>query len=243
MPFYPSLGIAAGSLDAARGPCFELTKLPRKQPPKPRSRRHSLAQRVALGKVRKRTTSPVGATPARRGRKPADRGARPEQRRRTRWLSRGWLARVPVVTIIFFLFVALFSPGLKQPDGFCLFNGRNLAQGFQDILGNTAINMNDGDRLAWFGLLGTSVVGGLAAEGKIRDVDLVLAENRAHLADDAGNVAIAQEDQIAFQRRLDVDIVDRQQARVIAMQDGTLHAMFLCAGFQQDGEHAARATG
>jgi len=37
MPFYPSLATAGGSFDvarrsfdAARGPCFELTKLPRK---------------------------------------------------------------------------------------------------------------------------------------------------------------------------------------------------------------------
>ena len=59
-----------------------------------------------------------------------------------------------------------------------------------------------------------------AAEGEVGDVDALLAEDGADLADDAGDVEVAADEQIAFERRFDVDAVELEQARLLAVNHG-----------------------
>src|SRR5579863_144238 len=47
-----------------------------------------------------------------------------------------------------------------------------------------------------------------AAKGKVGDVDTLLAEDCADFADDAGDVEVATDEEIAFERRFDVDAVE-----------------------------------
>ncbi len=65
-------------------------------------------------------------------------------------------------------------------------------------------------------------VGSAAAQGKIRDIDFVCAENGADLPDDAGHIAVAQVNQVAFERSLDVNAIDVEQAWRPFMKHGAL---------------------
>ena len=51
--------------------------------------------------------------------------------------------------------------------------------------------------------------GAFAAEGEVGYVDALLTEDGADFADDAGDVEVAANEQIAFERGLDVDGVER----------------------------------
>src|ERR1039458_2873119 len=53
-----------------------------------------------------------------------------------------------------------------------------------------------------------------AAQGEVRDVDAVLAEHRAHVADHAGHVLVLHDDQEARERGLAIDAVHLQEARL-----------------------------
>ncbi len=79
---------------------------------------------------------------------------------------------------------------------------------------NRRIDLHDGEGLDGLG------AGAFAAEGEVGDVDAVLAEDGADFADDAGDVEVAADQQVAFQRRLDVDGVELEQARLLAVNDG-----------------------
>ena len=83
---------------------------------------------------------------------------------------------------------------------------------------------------------------GLAAQGKVGDVDLMVAENRAYTPDHARHVAIAQINDAAFQRRLNVNLIHRQQPRRVAMQHRALHQHLLRAGLDHHREHVAGAA-
>ena len=58
-----------------------------------------------------------------------------------------------------------------------------------------------------------------AAEGEVRDVDVVLAEDGSDAADDTGDVFVADGDEGALERRFDVDAVEVQQAGRVAVED------------------------
>ncbi len=59
-----------------------------------------------------------------------------------------------------------------------------------------------------------------AAQGEVGDVDLVLAEDGADAADDAGDVVVADGDEGAGERGFDVDAVVGEQAGRGAVEDG-----------------------
>ena len=58
------------------------------------------------------------------------------------------------------------------------------------------------------------------AEGEVRDVDAVLAEDGADAADNARDVLVADDDEGAGELGFDVDAVVVEQARRVAVQDG-----------------------
>jgi hypothetical protein len=62
--------------------------------------------------------------------------------------------------------------------------------------------------------------GAFAAQREVGDVDALLAEDGADAADDAGHVEVAADQQVAFERGLDVDAVELEQARLLAVNDG-----------------------
>ena len=51
----------------------------------------------------------------------------------------------------------------------------------------------------------------------------LFAQNRAHFADHARDIAVAQVNQIAFERRLHVDAIDVQQPRRSPVQNRAFH--------------------
>ena len=63
------------------------------------------------------------------------------------------------------------------------------------------------------------IASAFAAEGEVGDVDALFAEDGSDLSDHAGNVEVAADKQIAFERRFDVDAVELKQARLFAMND------------------------
>ena len=84
--------------------------------------------------------------------------------------------------------------------------------------------------------------GAFAAEGEVGDVDAVLAEDGADFADDAGDVEVAADEQVAFERRFDVDGVELEEARLLAVNDSGAGAAGACGRVQFDGEDAGRAA-
>ena len=80
------------------------------------------------------------------------------------------------------------------------------------------------------------------AEREVGDVDLVAAQHRADVPDDAGHVLVPHVDQVARQRRLAVDAVHLQQAG-LAQHDRALHGGDAGVGlqFQPDRVHVAGA--
>src|SRR5581483_1213897 len=85
-------------------------------------------------------------------------------------------------------------------------------------------------------------IGGTAAEGKIRDIDFVRAKNGADLPDDARDIAVAQVNEIALERRLDVNAVDIEQTRRAFMKHRACHKMLFAAGTQKQRQHASGAS-
>ena len=61
-------------------------------------------------------------------------------------------------------------------------------------------------------------------------------------ADDARHVEVAADQQVAFERRFDVDAVELQQARLLAVNHGGAGVAFALRRVQLDGEHGGRAA-
>src|SRR5438552_10142503 len=86
----------------------------------------------------------------------------------------------------------------------------------------------------------------VAAEREACDIDSALAQNRSHAADDAGHVLIADEENGAAQGRLDVHVVDAQDAERPLQAHHAEHRIRARFGPQGDAERirergAARA--
>ena len=81
-----------------------------------------------------------------------------------------------------------------------------------------------------------------AAECEAADIDLVPAENRADLADDAGLVLVADDEQRAraFERRLDVDAVQLSQPRTVALEHGPFNPPFASGRLQLHRQHVGK---
>src|ERR1700730_17007772 len=70
----------------------------------------------------------------------------------------------------------------------------------------------------------------------------MVAENRAEFADDAGDVTVADIDQVALKRSFNVDAVHLQQTRSAPPQHSTLHQMLFARTLEENGNHTAGAT-
>src|ERR1039458_8875484 len=110
----------------------------------------------------------------------------------------------------------------------CL-DGIDLPYILQDGLVDFAIYLDHGDSLAR--LLRVST----AARWEVGDVHFVLPEDRSPPPDYAGYVAIPQVNDVALQRRLNIDFIDAQQARRPAVQYGPNHRALLLSGLQAHG--------
>ena len=99
-------------------------------------------------------------------------------------------------------------------DEFGFEQGFDGHKGVENCAGNWRVHLHDGEGLDGLG------AGAFAAEGEVGDVDAVLAEDGSDFADDARNVEVAADQQIAFERRFDVDAVELKQARLLAVNDG-----------------------
>ncbi len=64
----------------------------------------------------------------------------------------------------------------------------------------------------------------------------------ADFADDAGDVEVAADEQISFERRFDVDAVELEQAGLLAVNDGGDGVALPDARMQLDGEHGGCAA-
>lgn len=104
-------------------------------------------------------------------------------------------------------------------------DGFNFAQGFDGGVGGGGsgdIDLDDGERLPLGDTLRVDADGvGGAAECEVGDVEAVFAEDGAYAADDAGYVVIANGDEGAVERGLDVDAVVAQEAWRCSMEDGS----------------------
>lgn len=100
---------------------------------------------------------------------------------------------------------------VRQLDRSSLDQRLDGAQSLQHLARYRRIHLYHGQRLHRFGSAA------LAAQGKVGDVDAVLAEDGTDLADDAGHVEVAADEEIALKRSLDVDTIKLQQARLLAM--------------------------
>ncbi len=89
----------------------------------------------------------------------------------------------------------------------------NGAQQGQDVFGDFAVQANDSQR---FG----AQDGFAAAHGKGGDVHAFFAEQGAHLADDAGDVAVFDEQEGSFERGFDVDSIDAQKSGRASIENG-----------------------
>ena len=75
---------------------------------------------------------------------------------------------------------------------------------------------------------------GAAAEREGGDVEPVPAQDRADLADDARLIAVADDDEGAIQRRLDLDTVEQHEARLLRLEHGALRPVLAAIRMQLD---------
>ena len=80
-------------------------------------------------------------------------------------------------------------------------------------------------------------------EGEVRDVERVLAEDGADAADDSGDVVVADGDERAEERRLDVDAVVGEEAGRGAVEHGGRGAGISVGGVKGELEDGAGAAG
>ena len=125
---------------------------------------------------------------------------------------------------------------LRQGDEFGFDQGLDGLEGFKDLVGDRGIDLDDGEGFDGLG------AGALAAEGEVGDVDAVLAEDGADLADDAGDVVVAADEQVAFERGFDVDAVEFEQAGLFAVDDGGRGLALALGGVEGDGEDGGGAA-
>lgn len=121
-------------------------------------------------------------------------------------------------------------------------DGFHLAQGFDDGGcggGVGDVDLDYGERLS----LRDSLRADRTAQGEVGDVDRVLAEDRADLADDAGDVVVADGDEGAVERGLDVDAVVGEQAGRVAVEHGGGGAGVAGGGVEDDLEDRACTAG
>src|ERR1019366_10143904 len=85
-----------------------------------------------------------------------------------------------------------------------LADSRNGAEFTQNFRRNFLVHVDDAD--SFLRLLH-------AAEGEVGDIDFVLPEQRADAADDAGDILIANQEQEALERRLDIDVVHAEDTQ------------------------------
>ena len=64
-------------------------------------------------------------------------------------------------------------------------------------------------------------------QGAFVERRLAVAENRSHLADDAGNVFVDDVEQRSFGLELDAEVVHRDDALVLLTEQGRRHADFV----------------
>ena len=110
--------------------------------------------------------------------------------------------------------------------------GLDGAKRFEHCVGNRRVHLHDGQSFHGLG------AGALAAQREVGDVDALLAEDGADFADDAGDVEIAADEQVAFQRGLDVDGIELEQARLLAVNHCCAGAAGARGRVQFNGEHA-----
>ena len=114
------------------------------------------------------------------------------------------------------VFHILYFPQVDEADAG---DGLDFAEGLDGgggVGGVLDVDLDDGEGLA----LGDALGAGGAAEGEVGDVDGVLAEDGADADDDAGDVVVADGEECAVERRLDVDAVVGEQAGRVAVEDG-----------------------
>ncbi len=103
--------------------------------------------------------------------------------------------------------------------GFGLPHRGNLLQLSQNIFWNAAIHVDHGNGFARL----RRCFRAAPSQRKVRNIDFVFAQDRTYFADHSGNVAVSQVDQISFQRRFHIDVIDMQQAWRGAVQNGAFH--------------------
>ncbi len=82
----------------------------------------------------------------------------------------------------------------------------------------------------------------LAAQREVGDVHALLAQDGSDLPDHARHIEVAADQQIAFERRLNIDAVELQQPRLLAVNHGCAGAAFALRCVQLDGQHGGRAA-
>src|SRR5712671_8117116 len=75
-----------------------------------------------------------------------------------------------------------------------------------------------------------------AAEGKVGDVDLMLAKQSAYAANDSGDVLIANQEQKTLERRFDVNVVHAENTQHIVEANHAKNGRGFPGGPQGDAE-------
>src|SRR5271165_3544021 len=156
-------------------------------------------------------------------------------------------ARLPLATELrlpdftFFMWAVLQRLLLlsKQPDGLGLLDRRYFPKFRQHGSGHDTVHVNHRDGLA---RSSGFHIPHPAAQRKISNVDFVIAQNRTDFSDHAGDVAIAEVDEIALKRGFHFDSIHVQQAWGILVQHRAFHHVFFPLSLQRNRKHAPRSS-
>src|SRR5438105_3256604 len=125
-------------------------------------------------------------------------------------------------------------------------DGFYFAQCFDGCVGGCGrgdVDLDNGDGLALGDALCAGWCSGCAAEGEVRDVDRMLAEDSADPANNAGDVVVADGHQGAVEGGFDVDAVVAQEAWRCSVEDGGRGAGVAIGGMEDELQDRAYAAG
>src|SRR6266851_1823368 len=118
-------------------------------------------------------------------------------------------------------------------------NGGYFSQFGQHFWGHASIHVDHGYRFPRRARLPVAYP---AAKGEIRDIDLVFAQNRAHLPDYAGDVTVAHVDEITLERSFHINPIHMKKPGRVFVQDRAFYQMFFAGSLEQNREYAAGAA-
>uniref|UniRef100_E6PWW3 Uncharacterized protein n=1 Tax=mine drainage metagenome TaxID=410659 RepID=E6PWW3_9ZZZZ len=110
----------------------------------------------------------------------------------------------------------------------------------EDIGVDGFVHLNDGER--FHGVFRSCFAAAFSSQSEVGDVDALLPENRTDVADDAGDVEVAADEEGSFEGGFDVNGVEREQARLFAVEDGARGLAGAGAVMNGDGEHVGGAS-